>query len=50
MTVGEHDEIYLEGLGRAYKNGIIEDGVFKGGKLHGIGIRYFSGPHRYELG
>ena len=38
LTVGEHKRGDLSGIGRAYRNGVVEDGVFYEGALNGIGI------------
>lgn len=51
ISIGQHDKDFLEGLGRAYhSDGTVEDGIFKQGELHGIGIRYNKTNHKYVLG
>jgi hypothetical protein len=51
LSIGEHENGLLDGLGRAYtSDGIVEDGIFKQGRLHGIGIQYNKANNKYILG
>lgn len=51
MSIGQHNKDALNGLGRAYyRNGTVEDGVFKQGELDGVGIRYNKANNKYIFG
>lgn len=50
LSVGEHFNNMLEGIGRFYAEDCIEDGIFKEGHLRGIGIKYYPQGNKYSLG
>lgn len=50
LSVGEHIENNLEGIGRMYGDGGWEDGIFKAGELKGIGVRYNRINNKYTIG
>lgn len=50
VSIGEHFNSNLEGIGRYYSEEGIEDGIFKDGYLSGIGIKYNKQGNRYTIG
>lgn len=50
ISVGQHFNNLLEGIGRFYGEECIEDGIFKEGYLKGIGIKYYFQGNRYTIG
>jgi hypothetical protein len=50
VSVGEHLNNTLEGIGRFYGDDFVEDGIFKDGYLKGIGIKYYRQGNKYTLG
>lgn len=50
VSVGEHFNNSLEGIGRYYGEDFIEDGIFKEGYLRGIGVKYYRQGNKYTIG
>lgn len=50
VSIGEHQGMALEGIGRFYAEECVEDGIFKDGYLRGVGVKFYRQGNRYTIG
>ncbi len=49
VSVGEHNNNLLQGIGRLYDKDHVLDGAFRNGRVEGIGIDYMRSNNKFVL-
>ena len=49
ISVGEHNNNVLQGIGRLYNQEHIYDGAFRNGQIDGIGIDFHRNTNKFVL-